>query len=67
MASVLIKKFFKFSRMTEIFFEPGFLALASWVMLSEDSPLSKKLRDKELKLFQLLDLTFEPSFSFKKS
>ena len=51
MASVLAKKFFKFSHMTESFFEPGFLALAFWVMPSEDSPLLKKLWDEELKLF----------------
>lgn len=51
MASVLVRKFLKLSHITKIFFEPRFLAHTSWVMLSEDSPLSKKLGDKELKLF----------------
>ena len=61
------EEFLKLSRKTEIFFKFGFLALASRVVLSEDSPPSKKLEDKELPLFQLLHLTFEASFSFKKS
>ena len=67
MAFVLTKNSFKLSRMTEIFFELEVLALASWVKPSKDYSPLEKLGDKELKLFQLLHLTFEPSFSFKKS
>ena len=47
MVSVLAKSSFKFSYMVETFFESRFLALASWVILLEDSPLSKKLEDKK--------------------
>ena len=66
MAFVCTKKLFKSPCMIEVFFEPGFLALVSRVMPSKIFLPSKKLGDEELKLFQLLDLTFEPSFSFKK-
>ena len=46
MAFVFAKKFFKSSCMTEVFFEPGFLALASRVMLSEISVVKEVGRRK---------------------
>ena len=46
MAPVFAKSSFKFSRMAEIFFESRFLALASWVVLSEDPAVKEVGRQK---------------------